>query len=1348
MVQRRPIDFAPPEQIEEYRILRPIGRGGMGVVYLGHDVLLDRPVAVKFISARSPDAQAQMRFLIEARAIARLTHPNVVSIYRVGSIEGRPFLVSELVRGQSLNQIQKPLPWERALQIGLGLSRGLGVAHRLGVLHRDIKPANAILQTDGEVKLLDFGLAKILDVLPPEGADPVDVPASEENVGGGAGVVVVGSATSGQKPPISAWAETLTGDDPQGGDTDFGQTSVTPRSGSITRVGAIMGTPLYMAPEVLRGEPATRRSDVYSLGMLIYELCAGQPPGLEGSGDSHLTGRGGDDVRPDPPPISIAVPGIDPGLAAIVDRCLRQDPGLRFASGDDLRDALERLERFESLAPEAWTVLAGDNPYRGLAAFQAEHSSLFFGRGAEVRAVLDRVRTSPLLVVAGDSGVGKSSLCRAGVLPLVQRGALADGRMFTIVELVPGRHPVAALAAALALRSGPAAEADTRQADLLRVLARDPAAFSAWLHDHRGEGAGTLLFIDQVEELFSLSDPREAAIIGQVLGDLIVSTSGVRVLLTIRGDFLTRLAALPGIGELLSGALWFLRPLLADSIRQAIVGPARSQGVTFESDALVSTLVESSAGAAGGLPLLQFALTELWEARDPVRQVIPASALTAIGGVEGCLARHADGVLAALRPEQRARAHRLLLKLVTAEGLRARRPRSELVTDDPGARDPAEAAIEALVRSRLLVASQSEGATTYELAHEALIGGWGTLRGWLDSAAGPRMIHRRIELAAAEWDRIGRAREALWRDRQLDEVREIEPRTLEGRERDFLTASRDAARRRRLIFGGGLGGALLLGALVYGGVQFKLRHDLDRVIATHVEQARRDREKARLLDRDIEASRKDAFALFDRPAQGRRDAAEDPAARREEAERRWSRVLGLERQLDLLDVGATQALESALALDGQSKEVRRLLADVTYSRILHVERARHPAQQEELLHRLSNHDERDQRRRRLETAALLSLVTAPPATVSLRRYEDDPDGYRQAGPAVMLGQTPLSRVPVLPGSYLLTFASPGRPEMRYPLLTTRGEVLVFSLSLPSSDAVPPGFVYVPPGRFLFGSADDETLRRSFLDAPPLHPMRTAGYLIGREEVTFADWIDFLRDLPAAERRHRLPQVRPSMHNQRGMLELSESPGGAFYLSIQPTLQAYRARAGERIRYPGRRLRQEQDWLRFPVTGVSFEDVQAYLSWLDRSGHVPGARLCDEYEWERAARGADDRVFPHGNRLAPDDANFDLTYGRQPLSFGPDEVGAHPVSQSPFGLNDMAGNALEWTRSVRVIGEAVVRGGGWYYDQMTSRSANRQVGEAANLRDILVGLRVCADYPPGQAPAQDRGADPGPDGHVE
>src|SRR4051812_42379183 len=155
--------WEPPAELDGFRVVRHLGRGGMGTVYLGHDDVLDRPVALKFLAAADPSAPARDRFLIEARAIARLQHPNVVGIYRVGEVSGRPYLAYELISGQSLDELPRPVPWPRALEVVLGIARGLSAAHRRDVLHRDIKPANVMLSDSGEVKLLDFGLAKLLD---------------------------------------------------------------------------------------------------------------------------------------------------------------------------------------------------------------------------------------------------------------------------------------------------------------------------------------------------------------------------------------------------------------------------------------------------------------------------------------------------------------------------------------------------------------------------------------------------------------------------------------------------------------------------------------------------------------------------------------------------------------------------------------------------------------------------------------------------------------------------------------------------------------------------------------------------------------------------------------------------------------------------------------------------------------------------------------------------------------------------------------------------------------------------------------------------------------------------------
>src|ERR1043165_4606458 len=168
--------WVPPPELDGFRVVRQLGRGGMGTVYLGHDDMLDRPVALKFLATTDPRVPARDRFMVEARAIARLQHPNVVGIYRVGEVLGRPYLAYELITGQSLDVVRKPPPWSRALELVLGVARGLAAAHRRDVLHRDIKPANVMLANGGEIKLLDFGLAKLLDgTVRPDGGIIADI---------------------------------------------------------------------------------------------------------------------------------------------------------------------------------------------------------------------------------------------------------------------------------------------------------------------------------------------------------------------------------------------------------------------------------------------------------------------------------------------------------------------------------------------------------------------------------------------------------------------------------------------------------------------------------------------------------------------------------------------------------------------------------------------------------------------------------------------------------------------------------------------------------------------------------------------------------------------------------------------------------------------------------------------------------------------------------------------------------------------------------------------------------------------------------------------------------------------
>ena len=1227
----REAEWTPPSELEEYRLLRPLGRGGMGSVWLAEDKLLERLVAVKFIAHSEPDKHTRARFEIEARAAARLAHVNVVTVHRYGDIAGRPYLVSEYIRGESLDKLAKPIAWERALEIGVALTRGLAAAHRHGIVHRDIKPANAILTPEGEAKLVDFGLATL----------------------------------------------------DRGGDVSTARASGLDL-GSLTAAGAIAGTPLYLAPEVRRGEPASRRSDVYQIGCILYELVIGRAPLVDqlARGETALSNVAFDELD--------EVPSLGDQLeaggractrfAAVVDRCLRRDPDGRFASGDELREELEQI-----LAPaRGGDALPAGNPYRGLVPFEAEHRALFFGRDSEIRAVLERLRSDSFVLVTGDSGVGKSSLCRAGALPRIAEGSFADRDAWTIVALVPGQRPLTTLASLLSEETG------IDEDQLAATMREHPAAVGRELRRALGPERGLVVFLDQLEELSTLADRAEAEAVAAVLAELASGTPGLRLLATVRSDFLMRVAELPSIGGEIARALYLLRPLTEEGARNAIVGPANATGVRFESDALVQTLVDSVADGGGRsstaveLPLLAFTLAQLWDARDPATDTISARSLDAIGGVKGALARHADRVLDSLLPAQRAAARKILLRLVTADRTRAPRSAAELAALD-------SAALDALVRGRLVVARGAD-TPTYELAHERLIDGWPTLAGWISEATEAIVVHARLARAVIDWERLERSRDALWNARQLADVAIIAPEDLTEPEAAFVRASRRTARRRRLVRIGTAIAIPVVVLLLYIGAKVVARRDLENHIATQLAEATPVLAKAREEGQAHSRQRDVALALFD-------------TGDNERAEIEWARTQKHGADARQFYAEAARSLEQAFLLDTTRSDVRRELAQVTFERLRLAELEHREAERDELAVRLGVYD--SALAARVSAPATITAVTDPPARVTILGANGEPraeDG------------------PLSPGSYIVEATAEGRTPVRLPVVLRPAEHRQVKLELPSVATVPAGYIYVPPGKFLYGSSEAEHVRR-FFGTTPMHEVETDAYLIGRTEVTYAQWIEFLDHLDATERARRTPHVEASATYKSGALELRTLPDGKRELLITPASITYTAREDEPFEYRDRTTRRLQDWRQFPVSGVSADDAEAYAKWLNESGRLKHARLCNEYEWERAARGADGRTYPHGQRLAPDDANIDVTYGQKEGAYGPDAVGSHPASTSPHGLVDASGNVWEIVRST--AGGVVARGGTYYQTNQAAHLANRDVVQSS-YRHVQVGIRICAD----------------------
>ncbi len=975
----------------------------------------------------------------------------------------------------------------------------------------------------------------------------------------------------------------------------------------------------------------------------------------------------------DPPALAAVAPGVDPALAAVVDRALARDPAARPASADAMGHALATSVGPADAAPRV------DNPYRGLAAFGPDDRARFFGRGADVGAVVDRLRAEQAVVLVGDSGVGKSSLVLAGVLPAIAAGGLGGDRVWSTVTLRPGRDPAAAAVGALG----------------------HPGPLAAALAAATASGRGLAVFVDQAEELITQC-PRDVATgFAEALVLALARDPGLRVIAAVRGDLVTRLAEVPGLAALVTRGLHLVGPLDDAGRREAIVGPAAAAGVTFE-PAAVDALVADSAGR-GGLPLLQFALSLLWQRRDVASRRITGAAVAAIGGVAGALTRHADGVIAALDPAGRAAARRLLTALVSADGTTAVRGGDDLALTAPGAR----AALAALIDGRLVVARDGVAGASYALAHDAMIVHWATLAGWLADDVGLRARRQRLAAATAEWERLGRRRDGLLTRRQLAESVDLE--ALAAREQALIVASRRALRRRRTITIGLAALAVTAVAGAWLGTRWAGERARDRAVAAHLAPADVLTWLGRAQRAELDRARAAAFAAFDVTYA---TFGEDDEAR---ADALWRQAEDLATATRRTYRLAASAVEAALLLDPTPALRRRmaeLLADAADLAALQHD----DASVIDLRERTATYDPAIVARWSAPATLTIDVEPAAEVTVACRVPDSEPRAY---GPPLLHATGGHHQVVVPATSCLARAVAPGRVDVRAPVMLAPGEAYPLRLILPPIAAQPPGFVYVPPGRFLRGAAEPDAVRQS-IAAPPQHPVDLAGFWIARTEVTFADYLAYLDALPAAERAVRRPRTAAGF---AGGLELTTDPDGAWVFVLSHADVTYRARQGQQVHYRDRRRRSAQAWERFPVAGVSIADARAYAAWLDATGRVAGARLCTGAEWERAARGADDRLYAHGDRLDGDDVNRAETYEQQAAAFGPDEVGSHPMSDSPFGVADLTGNVWELIESpARAI---FMRGGSWYSGGKMSLRAANYVGGEPSLRDPVTGIRLCA-----------------------
>jgi formylglycine-generating enzyme required for sulfatase activity len=358
--------------------------------------------------------------------------------------------------------------------------------------------------------------------------------------------------------------------------------------------------------------------------------------------------------------------------------------------------------------------------------------------------------------------------------------------------------------------------------------------------------------------------------------------------------------------------------------------------------------------------------------------------------------------------------------------------------------------------------------------------------------------------------------------------------------------------------------------------------------------------------------------------------------------------------------------------------------------------------------------------------ARVSVTSKPPgAMVLVARYETAPGQKWPLGQDQIFGLAP-HRGELSPGSYRLTIQLEEHETVYYPLFVEPGEDLSIEVPLLAKGSTPAGFVYVPPGRFLFGS-QEMTLWESLYHTAPIHVAETGAYFIAERETTNGEYIAYLDSLPREERER---------WTQRAQIKRGKDGWSITLENIaENRTKARTFAAGEPVEYPAR-ANGRQNWLALPVGMASADDARAYASWLAKTGRVPGARLCTDLEWERAARGADRRVFTTGDAIDARDTNLGQTYqspefdGADDL-WGADESGAHPPERSPFGVDDLNGNVMEWISSSLEPNGTLARSASWEQRTGDSLIIARFV-YSSTMRDQRVGFRICADVPGARA----------------
>ena len=738
------MDNLTGQSLGKYKLFARLGKGGMARVYKAYQPNLDRYVAIKVMHSHlAEEEEFVSRFEREAAAVAHLRHPHIVQVFDFDHEHQTYYMVMEFIEGPTLkteleerNLRATPFTLPEVTSIITDLTGAIDYAHERGMVHRDIKPANVLFTNDGQAILTDFGIVQMRG---------------------------------------------------------------TP---SYTMTGVIAGTPAYMSPEQAQSLKSDARSDIYSIGVILYEMVVGQQPFATENSFQVLQKHVQETVTfPSRTNVSLT-----PELEMVILKALAKNPDDRYQYGHELATALRDAAKLNgdqlgaitvetmALPPQTddepftpvRTNVSGRVicPYQGLYSFNEENAPFFYGREAFTEQLVTAVNTQAMTAVVGPSGSGKSSVVFAGLVP-----QLRQENRWHISNLRPKDDPFQSLAATLL----PQLEPHKTTTDQLMEVTKFAQALRSkeiQLTDaierilaNDLEANKFLLIIDQFEEIYTLCPDEKTR--NAFLDVLLVAVERQQIqgdptfnlIITLRTDFLSQALTHREFADALQKADIKLGPMTRRELSRAIANPARRQGKLFEKG-LVGHILDDVGNEPGNLPLLEFALTELWEKSAHGR--LSEASYEQIGKVEGALARYADKVFSELPADEQEQAHQIFIQMVRpgagTEDTRRLATRSELGASN-------WPLVQKLATKRLVVTSRNpKGEETVEVVHEALIRGWQKLREWMDDDRTFRDWQERLRSAMSQWQNIDQDSSALLRGTLLGEAE----KWLEER-RDFLS---------------------------------------------------------------------------------------------------------------------------------------------------------------------------------------------------------------------------------------------------------------------------------------------------------------------------------------------------------------------------------------------------------------------------------------------------------------------------------------------------------------------------------------------------------------------------------